>query len=267
VKAVLFWNLATLGALGSVSGQEFSNSALTLGVHLVTMCGSEGASAAMQLAGSSNTYCLKTSTIVDQRDVASAGFDQYADDKSTIKLVLQSDAAQRFRELTIQSMGLQVGVVINGQLVSVAKIVGPSAQVWIAGLPQNTAESVIQVFQSGRAAKTSPPGLPSGRTDSIQPDAQGVYRIGNGVTPPIPIRQQDPEYTPRARAAKIQGIVVLEVVIMTDGTPDNIRVVLALDPDLDAKAIECARSWRFRPALRDGKPVPVRVSIQLTFHL
>jgi TonB family protein len=75
-----------------------------------------------------------------------------------------------------------------------------------------------------------------------------VYRVGNGVTPPIPIRRQKPEYTPRARAAEIQGTVVLDVVIMSDGTPDNIKVVQALDPDLDAKAIECARSWHFGPA-------------------
>jgi TonB family protein len=221
----------------------------------------------MQLPGSSNTYCLQASTIVDQRDVASAGFDQNAYDKSTIKLSLKDDAALRLRDVTGKSIGSQIGVVINGQLVSVAGIRDRVEQLWIGGLPRNTAESVIQVFQRGQAAKTPPPALPQGKTDSIQYDAQGVYRVGNGVSAPVLIRKQEPDYTPRARAAKIEGDVVLDVVIMPDGTPDSLKIVRALDPDLDAKAIECVRSWRFRPALKDGKPVPIRVSIVVAFHL
>ena len=69
----------------------------------------------------------------------------------------------------------------------------------------------------------------------------------------VPIRKQEPEYTPQARAAKIEGDVVLDVVIMPDGTPDSLKIVRALDPDLDAKAIECVRSWRFRPALKENR--------------
>ena len=59
---------------------------------------------------------------------------------------------------------------------------------------------------------------------------------------------------------------MLDVVIMPDGTPDSLKIVRGLDPDLDAKAIECVRSWRFRPALKEGKPIPVRVSIVVAFH-
>jgi TonB family protein len=207
----------------------------------------------MQLAVSSNTYCLQASTIVDQRDVASAGFDQHASDKSTIQIILKDDAALRVRDVTGKSIGLLIGVVVNGQLVSVAEIKAPSGQVWIGGLPRNTAESVIQVFQRGQAAKTPPPALPPGRTDSIQYDAQGVYRVGNGVSAPVLIRKQEPEYTPRARAAKIEGSVVLDVVIMPDDTAESFKIVRGLGPDLDAKAIECVRSWRFRPALKENR--------------
>jgi TonB family protein len=122
-------------------------------------------------------------------------------------------------------------------------------------------------FSARTGGKDPPPALPPGRTDSIQYDAQGVYRVGNGVSAPLLIRKQEPEYTARARAAKIEGSVVLDVVIMPDGTPDSLKIIRGLDPDLDAKAIECGRSWRFRPALKDGEPVPVRVSIVVNFHL
>ena len=259
-----------LGALALLSGQvrtESTQSALTLEVHLVIPCESDDASAPMQLARTFKTYCLRRSGVVDQTDVASAAFDQDAYDKSTIKLILKGDAAQRVEDVTRKSIGNSVGVVVNGQLVSVAMIAGPTGQVWIGGLPRNTAESVIQVFQRGQAAKTTPPALPSGGRDSIQHDAQGVYRVGNGVSAPSIIRKQEPEYTPRARAAKIQGTVLLEVVILPDGTPDNMKILHSVDPDLDAKAIECIRSWRFRPALKDGKPVPVRIMIEVNFHL
>ena len=262
--------MVPLGALALLSGQvrtESTQSALTLEVHLVMPCESDDASAPMQLARTSKTYCLRRSGVVDQTDVASAAFDQDGYDKSTIKLILKGDAAQRVEDVTRKSIGNSVGVVVNGQLVSVAMIAGTTGQVWIGGLPRNEAESVIQAFQRGQAAKTSPPALPSGGRDSIQHDAQGVYRVGNGVSAPSIIRKQEPEYTPRARAAKIQGTVLLEVVILPDGTPDNMKILHSVDPDLDAKAIECTRSWRFRPALKDGKPVPVRIMIEVNFHL
>ena len=50
-------------------------------------------------------------------------------------------------DVTRKNIGLKVGVVINGQLLSVAMIAGGTAHVWIAGLPQNTAESLIGAFQ------------------------------------------------------------------------------------------------------------------------
>jgi preprotein translocase subunit SecD len=177
-------NLAAFALLGAQVQTKGTNAALTLEVHFITACDSGRASAPMQLAGSPNKYCLQASTIVDQRDVASAGFDQHAYDKPTIELILKDDAALRLRGVTGKSIGLQIGVVINGQLVSVAQIQDRVEQVWIQGLPRNTAESVVQVFQRGQAAKTAPPALPTGGTDSTQYDAQGVYRVGNGVSPP-----------------------------------------------------------------------------------
>ena len=69
--------------------------------------------------------------------------------------------------------------------------------------------------------------------------------------------------------AKVQGTVLLECVVGTDGNVGNIEVVRSLDPTfgLDGQAIEAARKWKFKPGTRFGQPVPVLVTIELTFTL
>jgi len=56
-------------------------------------------------------------------------------------------------------------------------------------------------------------------------------------------------------------------VILPDGTTSNISVVRPLGLGLDEKAIEAVRKWRFRPSLKDGKPVPVRANVEVNFRL
>jgi protein TonB len=59
----------------------------------------------------------------------------------------------------------------------------------------------------------------------------------------------------------------LSMVVDKDGKTRNIQVLRALGLGLDEKAIEAVKTWRFDPALKDGKPVDVLVSVQVTFHL
>ncbi len=97
----------------------------------------------------------------------------------------------------------------------------------------------------------------------------GVYRPGSGVTQPELISQSKPQYTTDAMRAKIQGKVWLEVVVMPDGRPGDIRVVRSLDRTfgLDEEAIKAMRQWRFRPGMRQGQPVPVVVTVEMEFTL
>jgi protein TonB len=69
--------------------------------------------------------------------------------------------------------------------------------------------------------------------------------------------------------AKVQGVVLLECVVQTDGGVGNCSVQKSLDSSfgLDQEAIKAARQWRFRPGTRMGEPVPVLVTIELTFTL
>jgi TonB family protein len=97
----------------------------------------------------------------------------------------------------------------------------------------------------------------------------GVYRAGSGVINPRVIREAKPQYTADAMRAKVQGTVVLECVVLPDGTVGRVDVVRSLDPTfgLDQEAVKAAKQWRFEPGTRFGEPVAVLVTIELTFTL
>lgn len=95
----------------------------------------------------------------------------------------------------------------------------------------------------------------------------GVYKVGGGISAPTAISSPDPEYTEDARRAKKQGICTLWLIVDSTGHPRDIRVVRGLGFGLDAKAVEAVRQWRFNPALKDGKPVDVQISVEVEFHL
>jgi TonB family protein len=97
----------------------------------------------------------------------------------------------------------------------------------------------------------------------------GAYKPGNGVLTPRLLHEVKPQYTAQAMRAKIQGEVLLECVVGTDGSVGNIRVVRSLDSafGLDQEAIKAARQWRFAPGTRKGEPVPVLVTIAIAFTL
>jgi|SRR5688572_7088117 periplasmic protein TonB len=97
----------------------------------------------------------------------------------------------------------------------------------------------------------------------------GAYRPGSGVTLPSVIREVKPAYTADAMRAKVQGSVWLECIVMPDGSVGEVKVTRSLDPifGLDQEAIKAAKLWRFRPGMRQGEPVPVIITIELTFTL
>ena len=97
----------------------------------------------------------------------------------------------------------------------------------------------------------------------------GVYRPGNGVISPTLISEVKPGYTGEAMRAKIQGVVLMEAVVMPDGSIGAVHITRSLDPTfgLDQEAIKTVRKWRFKPGTRFGQPVAVQVEIEMTFTL
>jgi TonB family protein len=94
-----------------------------------------------------------------------------------------------------------------------------------------------------------------------------IYRVGGGVSAPVVIYYADPEFSDEARREGFQGVCILTLVVDANGMPQDVRVMKPLKYRMSEKAIEAASKYRFKPAMKDGKPVPVRVSIEVNFHV
>jgi periplasmic protein TonB len=110
------------------------------------------------------------------------------------------------------------------------------------------------------------PGLGRGRDGGF---GDGAYRGGGGVTSPQIVREVKPGYTAQAMRARVQGIVVLDCVVLPDGSVGDVKIVNSVDGafGLDDEAIKAARQWRFLPGRRLGEPVAVIVTMELAFSL
>ena len=95
----------------------------------------------------------------------------------------------------------------------------------------------------------------------------GLYSPGGGVSAPIPIYQPEPPYSEEARKAKYQGSVVLWIIVDAQGNVSNAQVVKPLGMGLDENAVSTVKTWKFKPAERNGSPVPVRVMVEVSFRL
>ena len=94
-----------------------------------------------------------------------------------------------------------------------------------------------------------------------------VAMPGTGVTMPVVAYEEKPQYTREAMIRRVEGTVEVEAIVLPDGRVGETRVVKSLDPDLDRAGLAAVRLWRFLPGTKDGRPVPVRVVIELTFVL
>lgn len=95
----------------------------------------------------------------------------------------------------------------------------------------------------------------------------GIFHVGEGVSAPRPIYTPEPEFSEEARKAKYQGVVVLNIVVGTDGRVHNARVVRSLGMGLDEKAMEGVKTWKFDPSKKDGRAVAVEMNIEVAFNL
>lgn len=95
-----------------------------------------------------------------------------------------------------------------------------------------------------------------------------VYTAGTGgVTNPVPVFSPEAEFSDEARRNKYQGICMISIVVDSQGLPRNPRVVRSLGMGLDEKALEAVARYRFRPALKNGRPVAARILVEVNFRL
>lgn len=96
-----------------------------------------------------------------------------------------------------------------------------------------------------------------------------IYTPEDGVSLPQPTKQVKAEYTSEAMQNRIEGKVGLEVVVLADGKVGDVKVSESLDTvyGLDKNAVAAMKQWEFKPGVKDGKAVAVRVHVQMTFSL
>jgi protein TonB len=91
-----------------------------------------------------------------------------------------------------------------------------------------------------------------------------VYPVGAGVSQPRVIQQVQPEHP--AKGFRISGTVLIGLIVGSDGEPRDVHVVKSLEKEIDQSAVQAVQKWRFEPAKKDGKPVAVKVSVEIRFH-
>jgi protein TonB len=95
----------------------------------------------------------------------------------------------------------------------------------------------------------------------------GLMSVGGGVSAPQVIHSAEPQFTDEARRADYQGTAAIQLIVDSQGDPQDVRVVRHLGMGLDQKAVEAVRQYRFRPAMFQGHPVSVQMVIEVDFHL
>jgi protein TonB len=163
----------------------------------------------------------------------------------------------------------QPEVNIPAQTMAAAETTAPGV------IESQSAGTVSQGTGSGGGAGTGTgTGMGPGQGSGLGPGygggtGGGAYRPGNGVEIPRIIREVKPQYTAEAMRAKIQGAVWLECIVLPDGSVGEVRISKSLDSTfgLDQEAVRAAKQWRFQPGTRFGEPVPVLITIELSFTL
>jgi TonB family protein len=95
----------------------------------------------------------------------------------------------------------------------------------------------------------------------------GITHVGGSVTTPVPLNNVEAEFSDEARREKYQGTCLISLIVDAHGMPQNVRVVKPLKYGMSEKAIEAVNKYRFKPAMKNGEPVPVMVNVEVNFHL
>lgn len=152
--------------------------------------------------------------------------------------------------------------------------VAQSVELKLQGCPIRIADqpghSVEQMWLSAPPSQEFKPlkNAPSEAVLTSTPAQNGtIEHLGKGVSAPIAINQPVAEYSDEARQLRIQGECMVSLVVDPQGMPQNPRVVRPLGHGLDAQALQAVMKYRFKPAVKNGVPVPVMVTITINFRL
>lgn len=113
---------------------------------------------------------------------------------------------------------------------------------------------------------------------ALSPDAEHIYRVGGGVTPPKLIYKVDPVFTKEARKKKVSGVSTVRIIIDAHGNPQQVHIYKSIADTVDEQhraaaltldqvAVDVVKRYKFLPAMMDGNPVPVEMNIEIEFRI
>ncbi len=142
--------------------------------------------------------------------------------------------------------------------------------------PERIEPEVAAVTPPGVDLYDGPGGMPDGVSSGpllkiLPPVAPPTTRreplpLGGDIRPPTKIKHVAPIYPPIAQLNRVQGIVILEAVINEAGEVSQLRVLRSAQL-LDEAAMNAVRQWRFTPTLLNGQPVPIVMTVTVSFQL
>ena len=199
------------------------------------------------VSGSNQRIYLYPTTLATWSDVTLA---RVIDDGNSFGLAVTFNraAAGRMASATAAHLGKPIAIILDGRIISAPIVRAPVSDT--AMLTGITAAVARELIDANLACQQNP--------------AQCVAAVL-----PIPTYQERPQYTQAAMAARIEGNVLLEVVVSADGAVGDVTVVKSLDSQygLDQQAVEALKHWQWKPGTRDGEPSPVAVQVEMTFTL
>jgi periplasmic protein TonB len=119
-------------------------------------------------------------------------------------------------------------------------------------------ENIAGVIDVGQLTVDAPP--------PVAPAPSGPIVIGGNIKAPTRTRYVPPQYPDIARSARVEGVVIIEAIIGSDGKVEQARV-LRSKPFLDEAALAAVRAWEYTPTLLNDRPVPVIMTVTVQFSL
>jgi TonB family protein len=181
-------------------------------------------------------------------------------------VAIHTVAADRFKPGTHGDSPVAVGVAVGVSMQACAqksKDVGGNKIVEFRRIsePVQNLGPLPEPPEEAELASDDTPGSPK----SI--DEAPLNHVKNGISPPVPLISPEAKFSDAARRAKYQGICLISFIVDQNGLPQDFRVVKPLDYGLTDQSIEAVKRYRFKPAMRNGEPVPVRITVEVNFRL
>jgi TonB family protein len=201
-------------------------------------------------SGSNQRIYLHPAPLATDVDVTSARVIDMGGSQFGVAVTFNEAASARMLSGTSTHLGRPMAILFDGEVISAPTLRAPIRDsAVISGITADSAKAL--------AARLAPPGAAQ---NTIRPD---------GVVLPVPVRQVRPEYTAEAMAAGIEGSVLLDVVVLRDGSVGDVTVARSLDSTrgLDQQAVQALKQWEWKAGTKDGKPETVAVKVEMTFTL